>query len=105
MMPVSFALAAVVLVQTAPEPFTYLTSVSFNEGRCVYWTGDVGMTAAEFRDDLKDRFDPSTALVVDHHADVPKRCIEKALRMARAAGFSNVVAEAAEPETGRGGVP
>lgn len=89
-------LFAGLLPQAAPD---YAASVSFDRG-CIYWTGDVGMTAAEFRDDLRERFDRSGSITIFHGADVPKRCVTQAERMARAAGFRKVETQIGDPNLG-----
>ena len=90
-------LSLLVLMQEVPA--TYAAFVSY-DGECVFWTGDVGMRADEFRDDLKDRFDTRAKIVIFHKADVPLRCVKDARRMARAAGFRDVAVKIGEPDLG-----
>ena len=68
----------------------YATAVGYSAGQCSFWTGDVGLDANQFRDDLKNRFVPKKRVVVFHDALVPRRCIDEARKAAVAAGFKDV---------------
>jgi len=77
----------------ADRVMSYITAVTYFEGKCRFWTGDVGMTADEFRLDLERRFDRRRMLVVEHAADIPVRCVRLAVRSAKHAGFNRVKPE------------
>jgi hypothetical protein len=64
-------------------------SIAFEEGSCVFWTGDNGMDAKQFRTDL-ERFAPREHLVIYYSSDVPKRCVNAARRAGRGTGFKVV---------------
>lgn len=68
----------------------YGSSVTYREGECWFWTGDVGLTARQFESDLKERFDKSRGIFISHAADTPRRCIKLAQRLAIRAGFKTV---------------
>lgn len=68
----------------------YGASVTFREGECWFWTGDVGLTAKQFEEDLKDRFDRKRGIVIAYIANTPARCVERARRSASRAGFTTV---------------
>lgn len=74
-----------------PSPLIrYAAAVSFWEGKCRYWTGDVRFDASGFKEDLRTRFDPSRGITIFYDAAVPAKCVRKAQRLARSAGFSDV---------------
>ena len=77
-------------------PIHYVASVSFWEGKCRYWTGDVMFDATQFRNDLKGRFDHKTFITIYHAAEIPAKCIRTARRMAAEAGFTHVEDEVGE---------
>ena len=82
------------LPETPPDRnLAYVTAVTFAEGKCRFWTGDVGLTADQFRDDLESRYDRRRSLVVKHAANVPARCVRIAVRSAKRAGFKRVKSE------------
>jgi hypothetical protein len=92
---------------TGPEPqqqpFTYISYVSSFEGKCTYMTGDVLFDEAQFKHDLKNRFDPEhNNLVIYHAADVAPSCLGKAREIARKAGFLEVTDEIAPPHLSMG---
>ena len=62
----------------------------FFELTCRFMTGDVIFDAAGFREDLRSRFDTKNGLTVYHTSDVPAKCVAKALKAARQAGFHDV---------------
>jgi hypothetical protein len=82
----------------------YAASVSFKDGECWFWTGDVGLTAVQFERDLAERFDRKRGLVVSYVADTPKRCVRQALGSASRAGFQ-IVKAVASPDAGPIGPP
>ena len=84
---VFFALHSVSVTQ---EEVAYGATVTFRDGECWFWTGDVGLTAEQFKNDLTDRFDRRRAIFIRHTADTPVRCVELAQRSATAAGFKKV---------------
>jgi hypothetical protein len=71
-------------------PVRYVTTVSFVDGGCRYWTGDTMVDAAGFRRDLHRRFDRRTAMTIVHAADVPAQCTTEARKLVTQAGFSDV---------------
>jgi hypothetical protein len=87
-------------VPSPPEKFHYAAAVSFFEGTCQFMTGDVIFDAAGFRDDLRSRFDTQGGLTVYHASDVPAKCVAKALKAARQAGFHDVQDEVGEIHLG-----
>jgi hypothetical protein len=82
----------------------YGASVSFRDGECWFWTGDVGLTASQFERDLAERFDRKRGIVISYVADTPKRCVKQALRSASRAGFQ-IVRPVASPDAGPIGPP
>lgn len=85
------------LPETPPDRnLIYITAVTFIEGECRFWTGDVGLNADEFRDDLESRYDRRRSLIIEHAANVPKRCVRIAVRSAKRAGFKRVKSEVHE---------
>lgn len=89
-----FAIALSFGALPAQDPHAYIgfygASVTFREGECWFWTGDVGLTARQFEQDLKDRFDRKRGIVISYVANTPARCIERARRSASRAGFTTV---------------
>jgi hypothetical protein len=71
-------------------PIRYVTSVSFWEGKCRYWTGDTMVDAAGFRRDLHRRFDRRSGMTIVHAADVPAQCTTEARKLATGAGFTDL---------------
>ena len=71
----------------------YVVSVTFERGECWIWTGDVGLTAAQFQSDLEARFDKKRGIVITHAPATPTRCVQSALNSARRAGFKIVKAQ------------
>ncbi|NIJ63436.1 hypothetical protein FHR20_000367 [Sphingomonas leidyi] len=99
-MVLAFALSLTALLSSAPAPLSgqdhgiaYGTAVTFSEGKCWFWTGDVGLTALEFRKDLESRFDRQRAVIISHVANIPTRCVEMARRSAARAGFKLIETE------------
>ena len=86
------------LLAMSPQTIIYGAAVTFEDGKCIYWTGDVGFTPAEFREDL-ERFDVANAIIIGHPANVPRGCVREAQRQARLAGFKDVRAMI-DPEAG-----
>lgn len=84
-----FALAA---SSAQADDLSYGAAVTYERGECMFWTGDVGFTADQFLNDLKERFDSRGRLFVTHQANVPTQCVEIAIRSARLAGFTKVEA-------------
>jgi hypothetical protein len=74
-------------------PVRYVTTVSFAEGSCRYWTGDRMEDSAAFKSDLHRRFDRRSGMTIVHAADVPAQCIDQARKLAAQAGFSDVRVE------------
>lgn len=72
---------------------TYGAAVTFSEGECWFWTGDVGLTTLEFQSDLESRFDRRGAIVISHVANTPTRCVKMARRSAARAGFKVIATE------------
>ena len=63
----------------------------------MFQTGDVLFDRAGFRDDLKERFDPTDKMLVYHPAVVRPACLKQALAVFTGLGFKNV-ATAIAPE-------
>ncbi|MEZ0241884.1 MAG: hypothetical protein ACAH11_00805 [Sphingomonas sp.] len=93
------ALVSLSMLLAAPQHVTYGAAVTFEGGKCTYWTGDVGFSATEFREDLQSRFDMSNAISIGYQANVPARCVKEAERQARLAGFKDVKTQA-DPHAG-----
>ena len=72
---------------------TYSTAVTFSEGKCWFWTGDVGLTALDFEKDVDSRFDRQRAVIISHAANTPTPCVEMARRSAARAGFKLIDTE------------
>ena len=87
------AVGAAGVPPTQAIPMRYAAAVSFWDGRCRYWTGDVGFDASGFKEDLRGRFDPNRGITIYFDAAVPAKCVRKARRLAKSAGFSDVRAE------------
>ena len=68
----------------------YGASVTFRDGECWFWTGDVGLTASQFERDLKDRFKPKGEIIISYAQNTPARCVKMARRSAIQAGFMTV---------------
>ncbi|MBV9929736.1 MAG: hypothetical protein JO013_02175 [Alphaproteobacteria bacterium] len=82
----------------AAQAGTRIAYVGTDEsGRCVYMTGDVGLDAREFRDDLKEDFEPGTALLLYHGMETRPACLAAARRIARSVGFRTVRTAPAPP--------
>ena len=71
-------------------PIRYVTTLSYAEGRCRYWTGDTMVDAAGFKRDLRRRFDRHSPMTIVHAADVPAQCTTEARKLATQAGFGDV---------------
>lgn len=67
--------------------------VSVWQGKCRYWTGDVGLSANQFRSILKERVQAQQSIVIFYGNDVAPKCVSKAQRFAWQAGFKQVRAE------------
>ena len=87
-------------VPTPLEKFHHAAAVSFFDGTCEFMTGDVIFDAAGFRDDLRSRFDKQSGLTIYHASEVPAKCVAKALKAARQAGFNDVQDEVGEIHLG-----
>ena len=81
-------------------PIRYVVAVSFWERRCRYWTGDVMFDASGFKDDLRSRFNRSYGITIFYAETVPMKCVRKAQRLVRSAGFSDVRAEMGSVDLG-----
>ena len=101
-------LAALVLVMLTPEPIqpptpvTYASYVGQSDGRCRYSTGDVMLDAAQFEEDLRERFDRAANMIVFHDPAVTPACVRSALSIARRVGFRNVREQIAAPDLNMG---
>lgn len=71
-------------------PIRYVTTLSFSEGQCRYWTGDTMVDAAEFRRDLRRRFNRRSGMTIVHPADLPSQCVVEARKIVAGAGFTDV---------------
>lgn len=85
----AFAITQSVQATGLPQD-NQVTYVSFEQHRCVFWTGDVMFNAAEFTDDLRSDFDPKRTIIISYSQDVPSRCVKRARRAVAAAGFANI---------------
>jgi hypothetical protein len=81
------------------QELTYGSAVTFAKGKCRFWTGDVGLSADQFRRVLENGFDRRHGLFISHAADTPARCIRLAVRAAKRAGFKSVEA-VVDPDAG-----
>jgi hypothetical protein len=72
------------------EQVFYGASVTFKDGVCWFWTGDVGLTAKQFERDLADRFDPKKGIIISYRKATPLKCLRLARRSASSAGFKLV---------------
>ncbi len=71
-------------------PIRYVTTLSFGDGQCRYWTGDSMVDAAGFKRDLRRRFDRRSGMTIVHGADLPPQCVTEARKLAAQAGFTDV---------------
>ena len=85
-----------------PTPVTYASYVGQSRGRCRYSTGDVILNAAQFEEDLRERFDRAANMIVFHDSAVPPSCLRSALSIAHRVGFRNVREQVAPPELNMG---
>lgn len=69
---------------------SYGASVTYKDGECWFWTGDAGLTAQQFENDLSDRFDRKRGIVISFAANTPARCVKLARRSATRVGFKTV---------------
>lgn len=79
-------------------------SITFDGGICIFWTGDKGMDAKQFRTDL-ERFTLHEHLSIYFSSDVPKKCVNAARRAGRDAGFKVVSATLGNNRAGPVGPP
>lgn len=85
--------------ESQQQPVTYISYVSSSAGKCTYLTGDVLFDEAQFKHDLKGRFDPKrNKLVIYHAPDVSSSCLAKARKIGRKAGFLEVTDDIAPPD-------
>jgi hypothetical protein len=82
----------------------YGASVTYREGDCWFWTGDVGLTTRQFETDLEERFDRKRGIVISYAANTPQRCVKLARRSAIRDGF-NTVKVAVRADAGAVGPP
>jgi hypothetical protein len=75
-------------------PIRYVTTVSFGDGQCRYWTGDTMVDAAAFRRDLRRRFDRRSGMTIAYAADLPVQCVTEARKLVTQAGFRDIRLEA-----------
>lgn len=77
--------------QSAPEASqpTFVTYVRSREGKCVYQTGDVGLSAAQFEDHLRRYFEKNSTLMI-YYGENSHSCVMSALSMAVRMGFREV---------------
>jgi len=85
-----FALPAPSTGEGVRMPIRYVTTVSFGEGQCRYWTGDAMFDAAAFRRDLRRRYDHRWGMTVVHGPDLPAQCLTEARNLLARAGFRDV---------------
>lgn len=94
----SFALGAFVAIQLAAEPAptaprqsrSYVLWVSAHQKDCTYWLTDAGMGEKQLKNALRTSYDPTYGLEVLTNPDTPHRCVTKAQRAAKEAGFTSV---------------
>lgn len=79
-------------------------SVTMEDGRCIFWTGDNGMDANEFRMHLA-QIQAKQSIIISHADDAPDRCVVSARRAAKNAGFKRVSVELDNDEAGPIGPP
>ena len=91
--------------EVANDRSEYVAYVGTVSGKCVYQTGDVLMGASDFRDDLKESFDPQEGLILYHSREVPPSCLAKARRIVRRLGFHHVRVEIAPKDLDMGPPP
>jgi hypothetical protein len=98
---VRLPLSLVLLLAAAPAsaegvrpPVRYVTTVSFGDGQCRYWTGDTMVDAAAFRRDLRRRFDRRSGMTIAYAADLPVQCVTEARKLVTQAGFRDIRLEA-----------
>ena len=89
-LPVLILLAAPCLAEGVRPPIRYVTTVSFGDGQCRYWTGDTIVDAAGFRRDLRRRFDHRSGMTIVHAADLPSQCEVEARKLVTGAGFTDI---------------
>ena len=92
-------IAFVVLIAAAPQaevatPFDfsrgYVVWAGSDRGRCNYFMTDVGESAAELTETLRQNYPASAGIEVLTDRDTPERCAIIGLKAARKAGFEHV---------------
>jgi len=81
--------------EVTPQPIPYVSYVGAFEQKCTYMTGDVLFDEAQFKHDLKRRFDTANTMIIYHGQGVPRSCIEKARKIAGKIGFRKVIVKIA----------
>jgi len=76
----------------AADGVTYVVHVWYDRGKCTYQTGDVLFDAAQFREDLKERFGPANDIVIYVGERTPLSCVDKAKTILNQLGFQHVSA-------------
>ena len=71
-------------------PVRYVTTVSFGDGKCRYFTGDAMFDTAGFSRDLRRRFDRRTGMTIFYSAGLPAQCVTEARGLVEKAGFKDV---------------
>jgi len=67
-------------------------SITFEDGICMFWTGDNAMDAKQFRTDLR-RFIHREHLSIYFSSNVSNKCVDAARRAGKDAGFKVVSAK------------
>ena len=84
-------LAALLVLGSSPDFMVSL--VGSDSGRCVYWTGDVGLNADQFREQLIGAAERYRGLVIYRSPGTPRRCLNRARQIARGVGFREIRVE------------
>ena len=90
------------LLALAPTPDFVISLVSNVSGRCLYQTGDVLLSAGDFRGHLLGMAKESRGLVIYHAPAVPRRCLDRARRIAADVGFVEIRVEVAPADLDMG---
>jgi hypothetical protein len=68
---------------------SYVVWIAVDEGHCTFFMTDVGEDAAQLTQTLRENYHPRNGIEILTSADTPSRCVRKAQRAVRRAGFSH----------------
>jgi hypothetical protein len=68
----------------------HITAAVSYDRHCVYWAGDVGLSAEQFKSHLMGTADSDAIITIYHASDTPGACVRRARKLASKAGFRTV---------------